>query len=66
MREDVADPSTATGNRELDLRTGLDENSISLDEGGKVGEKKLAIAQSAQWVPSPRALRMSLTVDLTG
>lgn len=46
--EAVADSSSFTGNRELDLRTGLDENSISLDNGGKVGEKKLAIAQSSQ------------------
>ncbi|ORY89263.1 putative L-lactate dehydrogenase [Leucosporidium creatinivorum] len=37
------------GNRELDLRTGLDANAIALSNpGAKVGEKQSAIAQTSQ------------------
>ncbi|SCV72006.1 BQ2448_4700 [Microbotryum intermedium] len=47
------------GKRELDLRTGLDENTILLDESaGLVGEKKSAIAESSQ------LLTTNLTWDL--
>ncbi|SCZ88508.1 BZ3500_MvSof-1268-A1-R1_Chr2-1g04456 [Microbotryum saponariae] len=47
------------GKRELDLRTGLDENTIVLDESaGQVGEKKSAIAESSQ------LLTANLTWDL--
>ncbi|KDE04846.1 hypothetical protein MVLG_04707 [Microbotryum lychnidis-dioicae p1A1 Lamole] len=47
------------GKRELDLRTGLDENTIVLDESaGQIGEKKSAVAESSQ------LLTTNLTWDL--